>query len=163
MPELPEVETIARGLDPLVRGKRIAGVTVLWPRTVDARSLSLALLEGGRIEAVGRIGKYVAIALAGGRTLTVHLRMTGSLIVGRAAAPSQRHQRFRIDFDDGAALTFDDPRKFGRVRLIEGDAAAVLAVGIDPFDRRLTADVLHGMVAGRRTPIKVWLLDQRWL
>src|SRR5580692_8452542 len=132
MPELPEVETIARGLHLLVRGKRIRDVRVDWHRTVDARSLPLASLRGHRIIGVGRVGKFVAIAMDDGRTLTVHLRMTGSLLVEPATNDADRHERLSIQFDDGFAMKFIDPRKFGRVRLLEGDATTVLGVGIDP-------------------------------
>jgi formamidopyrimidine-DNA glycosylase len=163
MPELPEVETIARGLRSLIRGKRIRDVGVQWPRTVDARSLPLASLRGLKIEDVGRVGKYVAITIEDGRTLTVHLRMTGSLLVEPASNEADRHERLTVRFDDGHAMKFVDPRKFGRVRLIEGDATAVLGVGIDPLDRKLNAGTLKALLAGRRTPIKAWLLDQRRL
>jgi formamidopyrimidine-DNA glycosylase len=161
MPELPEVETIARGLAVLIRGKRIRDVGVAWPRTVDARSLPMASLPGRRIEDVGRAGKYVAIVLDDGRTLTVHLRMTGSLLVEPASKSAAFHERLILKFDDGVSLRFVDPRKFGRVRLIEGDPAGVLAIGVDPFDRRLNKNMFAAMLAGRRTPIKSWLLDQR--
>jgi formamidopyrimidine-DNA glycosylase len=163
MPELPEVETIARGLRSLVRGKRIRDVGVKWPRTVDARSLPLASLRGQNILDVGRVGKYVAIAMEDGRTLTIHLRMTGSLQVEPASKKAEHHERLTIRFDDGLALKFVDPRKFGRVRLLEGDATEVLGVGIDPFDRTLNAKTFVALLAGRRTPIKTWLLDQRRL
>src|SRR5471032_2636086 len=106
MPELPEVETIARGLRGLIRGKRIRSVGVAWPRTVDARSLPLASMHGLRIADVGRVGKYVAIALEDARTLTIHLRMTGSLLVGPASKPAGKHERLRIDFDDGVSMRF---------------------------------------------------------
>lgn len=163
MPELPEVETIARGLRSLVRGKRIRDVEVSWPRTVDARSLPLISLRGQKIVDVGRVGKFIAIKMEDGRTLTVHLRMTGSLQVEPGAKTADRHERLSLRFDDGLAMKFVDPRKFGRVRLIEGDATAVLGVGIDPLDRNLSANKLTALLAGRRTPIKVWLLDQRRL
>ena len=89
MPELPEVETIARGLRTLIRGKKISGVRVAWARTVDARSLPLASLAGQRIEDVGRIGKFVAITMEDGRTLAIHLRMTGSLQVEPRSKPAR--------------------------------------------------------------------------
>lgn len=163
MPELPEVETIARGLRGLIRGKRIRGVGIAWPRTVDGRSLPLTSLIGQRIADVKRVGKYVAIVLEDGRTLTIHLRMTGSLLVKPISRDAEKHERLRIDFDDDDSMRFDDPRKFGRVRLLQGDAAEVLAIGVDPFDRRLNAKTFAELLAGRRTPIKSWLLDQRRL
>jgi formamidopyrimidine-DNA glycosylase len=163
MPELPEVETIARGLHARVRGKRIADVRVAWQRTVDGRSLPLKILIGKRINGVRRIGKYVAIEISGGFTLAVHLRMTGQLLVGSSDAYRNPHERARITFDDASILAFVDARKFGRMRLMRGDAAEQLAVGRDPLDPRLSADDLKEMLAGRRTPVKVWLLDQRRL
>jgi formamidopyrimidine-DNA glycosylase len=163
MPELPEVETIARGLRVLIAGKRIRDVAVAWPRTGDARSLPLASLRGKRIDDVGRVGKYVAIALEDGRTLTIHLRMTGNLLVEPTSGPADRHERLRLDLDDGTSLKFVDPRKFGRARLLDGNAAEILGVGVDPFDRRLDAAKFAALLAGRRTPIKSWLLDQRRL
>jgi formamidopyrimidine-DNA glycosylase len=163
MPELPEVETIARGLRSLVRGKRIRDVKVKWPRTVDARSLPLASLRRKKIRDVGRVGKFVAITMEDGRTLAVHLRMTGSLLVEPASEPADRHERLSIIFQDGLAMKFVDPRKFGRVRLLEGDPTQVLGVGIDPFDRTLNESTFAALLAGRRTPIKTWLLDQRRL
>ena len=163
MPELPEVETIARGLDARIRGKRIASVGVVWKRTVDERSLPLQALIGRRIDNVGRIGKFVAISLAGSYTLAVHLRMTGRLLVRSKADPDDKHVRAVITFDDGSMLAFSDARKFGRMRLMQGDASAQLAVGRDPLDPKLRAEDLKPMLAGRRTPVKVWLLDQRRL
>ncbi len=163
MPELPEVETIARGLQARVRGKRIAAFEVAWPRTIDSRSLPISSLIGRRIKIVGRIGKYVAISLTGGFTLAVHLRMTGRLLVGSPGALDRAHLRAVITFTDGSILAFSDARKFGRMRVLHGDAAAQLDVGRDPLDPRLTALDLKPLLANRRTPVKVWLLDQRWL
>ncbi|HLJ84687.1 MAG TPA: bifunctional DNA-formamidopyrimidine glycosylase/DNA-(apurinic or apyrimidinic site) lyase [Candidatus Eremiobacteraceae bacterium] len=163
MPELPEVETIARGLHARVRGKRIATIGISWQRTVDARSLPLSALAGKQINGVTRIGKFVAIELSGGFTLAVHLRMTGRLLVGSPNVQVHAHERARITFRDASVLTFSDARKFGRMRLLRGDAAAQLAVGRDPLDPQLTSNDLKEMMAGRRTPVKVWLLDQRRL
>jgi formamidopyrimidine-DNA glycosylase len=170
VPELPEVETIARGLHARVRGKRIAKVHIAWQRTVDARSLPLSELVGKQITGVGRIGKYVAIQLSGGFTLAVHLRMTGQLLVGSlerrydsSGTGDRKHERARITFADASVLAFFDARKFGRMRLLHGDVVAQLGVGRDPLDPQLTADDLKEMLAGRRTPTKVWLLDQHRL
>ncbi|HKW44679.1 MAG TPA: bifunctional DNA-formamidopyrimidine glycosylase/DNA-(apurinic or apyrimidinic site) lyase [Candidatus Eremiobacteraceae bacterium] len=163
MPELPEVETIARGLRDLLRGKRIRSISVAWPRTVDGRSLAIGSLVGRRIDDVGRVGKFVAIALDDQRTLTVHLRMTGSLRVEPVKTPPDRHERLAVEFHDGSSLRFVDPRKFGRIRLLEGDAAGVLEIGYDPFDRTLDERTFTALLAGRRTPVKAWLLDQRRL
>jgi formamidopyrimidine-DNA glycosylase len=162
VPELPEVETIARGLDPVLRGRVIDDVVVRWARTVDPRSKPLASLAGRTIVSVGRIGKFVAIRVDDGTTITVHLRMTGRLTVvgGDAAAP---HERLRVRFRDGARLAFADARKFGRVRAIDGGDESALGVGIDALHAGLDDATFARLLAGRKTPIKTLLLDQRRL
>lgn len=160
MPELPEVETIARGLDAAVRGRRIEAVEIHWARSVDARSVPLALLAGDTIASVGRLGKFVAVHLHSGRVLAVHLRMTGRLVVQRADDRIS-HERASMTLDDGWRIAFGDARKFGRFRLLEAGDTAALGVGVDPFDAALDAPAFARLVAKRRTPIKTLLLDQR--
>jgi formamidopyrimidine-DNA glycosylase len=162
MPELPEVETIARGLDSALRGREIVGVEALWPRTVDRLSLPFESLRGDFVAGVGRIGKYVAVALRSGRTLTVHLRMTGRLMVAHGSERIE-HERAALRFADGDRLAFGDTRKFGRMRVIEGDAAATLGVGVDPLNGALDARAFAQLLRRRTAPIKVFLLDQRRL
>ena len=178
MPELPEVETIVRGLDPAIRGRTIARVDVHWPRTVDSRSEPIERLVGDSIAGVGRIGKFIVIRLTSGRTLAVHLRMTGQLrvvkkrsrdgasVVGQAKLAqvedeANKYERFALVFRDGMRLAFGDARKFGRVRLIEGDPAAALDVGVDALDPALDAAAFRNLLARRTTRIKTFLLDQR--
>ena len=161
MPELPEVETIARDLASRLTGRRIESVRVAWPRSIDPRGLPTTTLIGDTIIAVHRIGKFVALSLKSGRTLAIHLRMTGQLIVDPARNPD--YTRVTLHFVDGGSLAFADARKFGRLRIVEGDPHAALQVGIDPFDRALTPRRFGDMLRGRTTPIKVWLLDQRRL
>lgn len=161
MPELPEVETIARDLARSISGRRIASVEVVWKRTVDPRGLPARTLVGETISRVRRLGKFVVFDLASGRHAAVHLRMTGRLIAdARQPAP---HERLALRFDDGGSLVFSDARKFGRWRIIDGDPVAALKIGIDPFDRALTPARFHALTRGRTTKIKVWLLDQRHL
>jgi len=160
MPELPEVETIARGLDPLVRGRVIAAADVLWQRTVDARGAPLDTLRGDVIEKVGRIGKFVAIGLRSGRTLAIHLRMTGRLTVVKEGEASP-YERLAIVFEGGDRLSFADARKFGRVRLLERATGEALGVGIDALAEALDADAFASIVRKRRTPVKLLLLDQK--
>jgi len=161
MPELPEVETIVRGLLPRIRGRRISAVAIEWPRVVDARGASVDALVGHEIVDVRRAGKFVVARLENGAHVAVHLRMTGRLIADPSAVLP--HTRFVWRFDDGGALVFADVRKFGRLRVLSGDPERELGIGIDPFDPRLDAELLRRMLAGRRTPIKVWLLDQRFI
>ncbi|MFI5388421.1 MAG: bifunctional DNA-formamidopyrimidine glycosylase/DNA-(apurinic or apyrimidinic site) lyase [Candidatus Eremiobacterales bacterium] len=160
MPELPEVETIARGLDPLVRRRVIAKPEILWDRTVDSRSIPLETLRRDSIESVGRIGKFVAIRLRSGRTLTVHLRMTGRLTVTNAEAYVP-YERLALVFEDGDKLSFADARKFGRIRLLDDVSSDVLGVGIDALSQSLDAAAFASIVRKRKTPVKTLLLDQK--
>ena len=161
MPELPEVETIARDLAAKITGRTISKVDVLWKRSVDPRGLPARRLEGDTIRRVRRLGKYVALDLASGRTAAIHLRMTGRLIADPPALLP--HTRIAIRFADGGGLALTDVRKFGRLRIVEGHAREALGIGIDPFDAKLTPERLHAMLRKRTTAIKVWLLDQRHL
>ena len=104
MPELPEVETIARDLAPKITGRRISSVRAAFPGSIDPRGLPAAALEGDSIVGVGRIGKYVVLSLASGRTLAIHLRMTGRLIVDPPHEPA--YTRVTLHFADGGTLAF---------------------------------------------------------
>jgi formamidopyrimidine-DNA glycosylase len=161
MPELPEVETIVRDLARKLIGRTIARVDVRWRRSVDPRGPSARSLAGDAIVGVRRLGKYVTLDLASGRTATVHLRMTGRLIADpHAPLP---HTRIAVRFTDGGSLVLADVRKFGRLRIIEGDPREALGLGIDPFDPALTPARLLALMRKRTTKIKVFLLDQRRL
>lgn len=162
MPELPEVETIARGLDRRLRGRVVEKIDVYWPRTIDRLSLPLDALIGDRVARVGRTGKYLTIFFRSGRALAIHLRMTGRLLVERGRAPVP-HQRLAIRFRDGGRLAFGDARKFGRFRLIEGDVAVSLGIGVDALSASLDEAAFADLLRRRTTPIKALLLDQRRL
>jgi formamidopyrimidine-DNA glycosylase len=180
MPELPEVETVVRQLGPEVRGHRIEWLEVLdarWSRPVPPGDLGEAV-SGARIEGLGRRGKYILTHLDGGRTLVMHLRMTGNLILregeevldpseGRRLYESERsteerHLRARFVLDDGRELWFTDPRRFGEAFLLD-DAeleGRFSKLGIEPFSPQFTAEALGEMAAGRKAPLKSFLLDQ---
>ncbi|HEX6665808.1 MAG TPA: bifunctional DNA-formamidopyrimidine glycosylase/DNA-(apurinic or apyrimidinic site) lyase [Solirubrobacterales bacterium] len=182
MPELPEVETVCRQLEPEIEGRRIEALEVLderWSRPVPGRRLSKAV-EGSTIEGLGRRGKYLLLALDGARTLVMHLRMTGNLILvegeemldpseGRRLyegerSTSARHLRARFVLDDGRELWFTDPRRFGEAFLIDdGDLEGRFAgrVGIEPLSDEFTPEALGEMAAGRTAPLKSFLLDQK--
>ncbi len=165
MPELPEVETIARGLQRAISGKTFAAAEVRLPRVVlaqDPRPLGVAL-AGDRVESVGRRGKFVVIALETGRSLAVHLRMTGRLIVQAAdGAPApQPYTNVLLKFTDGSQLSFADVRTFGRMRLVEQEEPWAADFGLEPLSPDFTSERFSELLAGRTTPIKVFLLDQR--
>lgn len=170
MPELPEVETVARsllggqgeGLN--VLGRRVVRAGVDWKRSV-AMPTSRAFQQrivGREVTAVGRRGKFIKLDLSQG-SLLIHLRMSGDLILGRQEKPIGAHSRVQIYFDDGLQMSFNDPRKFGRVWLVE-DAEVVLgALGPEPFDKTLTPLRFHNMLVERKRQLKPLLLDQTFL
>lgn len=169
MPELPEVETVARKLRPHLVGKRVTDVQVLWARTVDRPDVATfcRVMTGASIQGVGRRGKFLRFALDIERTWLVHLRMTGKFFVRNgesATSPTWRadHVRARFQLED-TRLTYVDMRKFGRFYLVE-DAADVLgALGPEPLDDAFTADRFMEMLEGRRGEIKRLLLNQHFL
>jgi formamidopyrimidine-DNA glycosylase len=180
MPELPEVDTVVRQLEPEVEGHRIERLEVLdprWSRPLPPERIG-AEIDGAMIERLGRRGKYILMRLDGERTLVMHLRMTGNLILregeemldpseGRRLYESERsteerHLRARFVLDDGRELWFTDPRRFGEAFLIEDSRLEerFAKLGIEPFAPEFTAEALGEMAAGRTAPLKSFLLDQ---
>ena len=163
MPELPEVETVARGLAAAVTGKTVASVDVLLPRVVvapEGQDFAKALRRE-TVASVGRRGKYVDIRLASGRRLVVHLRMTGRLIVQPAGVSALLpYARTVIHFTDGCRLTFADVRTFGRMRLLAAGEPWDADGGLEPLSEGFTSEAFLSMLSGRRTAIKSFLLDQ---
>ena len=167
MPELPEVETVRRRLAPLREGATIARAEILDPRLTRPVSPGLVAdaLVGERIASVERRGKYLLCRLDSGRTLVVHLRMTGSLRHAPAGElPEDAHRRATLLLDTGAELTYRDVRRFGTWELLdEGHLRPYLAarLGPEPLAPSFTAARLGALAAGRRAPVKAFLLDQR--
>jgi formamidopyrimidine-DNA glycosylase len=163
VPELPEVETIAQDLAPLLRDRHIVKLRYArTPPVFDRPSLSPKLLIGRPATGVGRVGKFVIVEFGEGLRLAVHLRMTGRLLYrnGKGSIP---YARATFELDNGAHLVFADVRKFGRMRVLRGDPRSALGVGIDPFATELDANKLGELIMHRKTPVKVWLLDQAHL
>ena len=177
MPELPEVETVARDLRPLVVGATITGARCTWARTLrthDPEAFDTAV-AGRTIEAVGRRAKLLILELSDGLALTIHLKMTGQLFVVPSAAPEDPYVRLVLELGDGRELRFRDIRKFGKVGLYERDAAtgqlvverggaAVFAdVGPEPLDEAFTLRAFRRRLRARRGRLKPLLLDQSFL
>jgi formamidopyrimidine-DNA glycosylase len=164
VPELPEIETIVRGLAPVLQARRIAAVAVRDPRlrTRIARDFADSL-TGRRIVGVRRHGKFMLVALDDGRVWLVHLGMSGRLTLARPGRPDMPHDHVVLRLDDGRLLTYNDPRRFGRLAVVAGDAVAVETVpGLDALSDQLTADFLHARSRRhRRTTVKALLMDQR--
>jgi len=164
MPELPEVETIRRQLEPELVGRRIESVEVLderLTRPVSPREVERAS-AGRRIEAAERRGKYLMLRLDGGRSLVMHLRMTGNLLLGDTR-DDIRYLRAVFHLEGGTSLLFTDARRFGTaVVLDDDDLEEYMAprAGIEPLSERLTAEEIGALAEGRRAPLKSFLLVQ---
>jgi formamidopyrimidine-DNA glycosylase len=165
MPELPEVETIRRQVGPLVEGRVLERLEILDPRWCAplAPAELRDAVEGRRVEALGRRGKYLVWELEDDVFLMAHLRMTGTLLYDPPEdAP---YQRVVFVLDDGHALRFCDPRRFGTGELALGarsrDAFFAARLGIEPLGGELTGERLRALARGRRAPVKAFLLDQR--
>jgi formamidopyrimidine-DNA glycosylase len=165
VPELPEVETIRRQLEPLVGGRVLARLQIADPRWCLplAPEAIVDAVEGRRVERLGRRGKYLVWELADEAFLIMHLRMTGTLLYD--PPPGTPYERVRFALDDGHELRFCDPRRFGTGELAMGTAARDAffdaRLGLEPLDGELTGPALRRMARGRRAPVKAFLLDQR--
>ena len=169
MPELPEVETVRRRLEPVLVGRRFEKVTISDPRVVrplDPERVA-AELTGERVAAVDRRGKYLIFRFESGRVLLIHLRMTGSLRhAARGELEDDPHRRAVVTLDDGSDVAYRDVRRFGTWLLLDsGDESGYLAerLGGEPFDSAFTPAALGARLRGRRAPLKAALLDQRSL
>ncbi|UWR22425.1 bifunctional DNA-formamidopyrimidine glycosylase/DNA-(apurinic or apyrimidinic site) lyase [Sulfitobacter sp. S190] len=174
MPELPEVETVRRGLAPAMEGVVIAQADVnrpdlRWPFPPDMA----ARLTGQRVERLRRRSKYILADLSGGETLLVHLGMSGRMLVSgdplgqfvHDHPAAQKHDHVVLHMENGARITFNDPRRFGAMDLMDtatADDHKLLAVlGPEPLSNDFNEAILVAAFAGRTTPVKSALLDQR--
>ena len=177
MPELPEVETIRRQLEPELQERRIERLEVLdarWTRPIEPRLVEDEV-RGRTIGSLRRRGKYLLLELDGDLTLVMHLRMTGNLLLvdggGLVAvvdedgfrAAEDPYLRARFLLDDGRELRFSDARRFGEAFVLPTDRVEERfagRVGIEPLSDEFTADAIERIAAGRRAPLKSFLLDQ---
>ena len=168
MPELPEVETVRRQLEPGLAGRRVEHVEILDPRLtrpLDPAEVAAELIRE-RITALDRRGKYLIVRFESGRALLVHLRMTGQLLHANGDRPpeSDPHRRAVVRLDDGSDVVYRDVRRFGTWLLLEpGELDGYLddRVGPEPLAREFTTRRLGEALAARRAPVKAVLLDQR--
>lgn len=172
MPELPEVETVRRGLVPRLVGKRIVR---LRQRRKDLRvpmpAKFASKVEGRTVRAIDRRAKYLLIRLDDGRTLIAHLGMSGRMTLhdaaSAAACPFDRHDHVVFDVEDGWQVRFNDARRFGLMLLVADEALPkhkfFKGLGPEPLDEAFDGPALAERLAGRRTPIKAALLDQKIL
>jgi formamidopyrimidine-DNA glycosylase len=168
MPELPEVETVRRGLERHVAGRRIERVDVLHPRAVRRHGPGgadfAALLAGRTVSGVFRRGKYLWLALDSDDAVVGHLGMSGQMLMLAPSAPPGPHLRVRFTFADGGPeLRFVDQRTFGGLAVSPGGAtlpAEIVHIARDPFDPQFDPDLVVAALLRRRTVVKRALLDQ---
>lgn len=166
MPELPEVELVARALDRLVGGQRLASAALLRPRLAPENTPEEFAegLGGARVRAVGRRGKHLLIHLDNARTLLVHLRMTGRFLLLPEGRELPRHTHALFRLADGRRLAFTDQRHFGLMKLIgDGDlpqTKELRRLAPEPFSEEFTPDYLSAALARSRRTLKETLLDQ---
>ena len=177
MPELPEVETVARDLRPRIVGATIVGARTSWARTLRTHTPEAFAdaVAGRRVEGVSRRAKLVVIELSGDAALTIHLKMTGQLFVVPADAPVDPYVRLVLELADGRELRFRDIRKFGRVGLYGrdpvtgelvaevGGAAVFAGLGPEPLDPAFTLREFRRRLRRRSGRLKPLLLDQSFL
>jgi formamidopyrimidine-DNA glycosylase len=166
MPELPEVETVCRGLKGVLEGRRLARVQV---RRKDLRipfpPAFTEKLSGRTVTRIHRRAKYMLLDLDDGNVLIVHLGMSGRMVVDKSGAPPAKHDHVIFTTDEGAEIRFNDPRRFGLMTLVpHGELAShklFRHLGPDPLTPEFTPAVLSAALKGRKTSIKAALLDQR--
>ena len=166
MPELPEVETVCRSLRERLQGVRILDVRVIEGRLRRPVAADFAeRLQGRRVGAVSRRGKYIVTELEGGWSWISHLGMSGKLTFRERDASVEKHDHLVFTLDNGGELRYHDPRRFGLCLVLptgEVDAWPPFArLGMDPLDRRFTGDYLYPLLHRSRRTVRDLLLDQQ--
>ena len=166
MPELPEVETVRRGLALTMTGRCIVRAELRRPDLRRPFPPELAeRLVGAKIKTLGRRGKYILVELDGDGMLLLHLGMSGRITTGAVSAPGARHDHVVLTLDDGTVVTLNDPRRFGLLDYVRRSEAArhplLASLGPEPLGPDFTGIYLAQKLAGKQSPIKSALLDQR--
>jgi formamidopyrimidine-DNA glycosylase len=164
MPELPEVETTRRGIEPWLVGRRVERLVVRQPRLRWRVPRSLpAKLAGARIRSVGRRAKYLLVGTDAG-TIILHLGMSGSLRILDAATPPLAHDHVDLVLDSGRCLRFNDPRRFGCLLFTAGEPARhklLKGLAVEPLSGEFTGEALWRRARGRNASVKSFVMDSR--
>lgn len=165
MPELPEVETVRRGLTELVAGSQIRTVDVLYPKMINLPPEDFTnALKNQIIKKIDRRGKYLFIRINNGLTIVSHLRMEGKYDVEPEGTPLSKHTHIVFHLTDGRQLRYNDTRKFGRMNLVdtghELTVAGLKTIGPEPTERDLTLDYMRKIFGKSKKLVKPFLLDQ---
>ncbi len=164
MPELPEVEITVRRLGPKLVGRTITAVYLKWPGHTLDPTMVQDQLPGRRVTGLGRRGKYIIITLEpADRTLLVHLRMSGRLLVVPPDAPPDKHAHTILELDNGYQLHFSDTRKFGRFYLLADPQTVLGKLGPEPLSDLFSADWLAEQLGRRRRAIKPLIMEQSFI
>ena len=170
MPELPEVETIRRGLEREVVGKRVKTAQVTGTRTIrrQTKKQFIAKLEGRKIMGIDRRGKYLLLKLDTGDILVIHLRMSGQLLRAQAKDAVVKHTHVVLTFTQGGQLRFVDPRTFGELFIttpddLTKDVTELADLGMDPVDEPVSWVKFREQLLRRPTKLKTLLMDQSFL
>lgn len=170
MPELPEVESVARslvtgqGASSGIVDQTVSRAIVSWNKSIAVPSAAVfkRRILGQKVIGVGRRGKFIQIELSQ-YSLLIHLRMSGDLILGHSEKVLGKHSRMRLYFDDALQMSFNDPRKFGRVWLLEDPEELLSRLGPEPLDSSLSPADFYDRLHRRKRQLKALLLDQSFL
>lgn len=164
MPELPEVETIARAIKPELVGRRILSADWNWTRTLATPTVKKfsEQVTGQKIVDVTRRAKYLDIVLKDYHLL-IHLRMSGDIIIRAKGQPPEKHDRLLLELSSKKYLAFNDTRKFGRVWLVKDPSTVYAKLGPEPLEKGFTPQWLYENLRKRKRQLKPLLLDQSFL
>lgn len=166
MPELPEVETIKRVLEPQLKSLEISDITTNRTDIIAYPSAEIFCekIRNQTISAMERRGKFLIIVLESGDKIILHLRMTGCLLVTGHDYPQEKHTHIIFHLSNGSELRFSDTRRFGRFWYIQSNEAdtysGISRLGLEPFDKNLSAGYLQSKCGRRKKTVKECLLDQ---
>ena len=162
MPELPEVETTRRGIEPHIVGKKVVQVIVRQPSLRWPVSEELAqCLTGRTVISVSRRAKYLFLETGTGKVM-MHLGMSGSLRILHQSVAAGKHDHLDIVFEDGCLLRFRDPRRFGSVFWLDGDEHVLLQnLGPEPLSAEFTGHYLHTLSRRRKVSVKMFIMNSR--
>lgn len=169
MPELPEVETVRRVLQPQIQNYKIEEIIVLCPDVIKHPSAEAfcRALRGATVTEMTRRGKFLRLHLDSNATLVLHLRMTGQLVVTPESFPREKHTHVVFKLSSGQELRYIDVRRFGGFWLLDDEESAsfpgMKKLGLEPFDPLLTAEYLSARAGKSRRAIKDMLLDQAFI
>ncbi len=163
MPELPEVETIVRGLQKQIIGKKIVGIKVILPRIIRGEAEDfITLVLGTTIQKVWRRGKMIVVGLSTQRSILIHLKLTGQLVYISAELPITKHTHLILELSDGQQLRYLDVRQFGYLCLVDNSLVQELTpLGVEPLE--LSRDKFKALMQSRKALIKPFLLNQSFI